>query len=94
MRGGYVNLDCVGLDLIKGSTEQSISGIYSKVKDAMNQNKPIYACNAVWGSNGVVTPIEVFCIDFGDYIIATASTLQVVITKADKVTINNMAPAN
>ena len=32
MNGGYIMIDCTGLDLTKGSTEQTITGLYSKVK--------------------------------------------------------------
>ena len=91
-KGGYAMVDCTGLDLIKGSTEQTINGIYARTKQAMDANKPIYAYNCVWSTQGRVSPVEVFTVDFGDYIICTASTLQIVITKQDVVTINNMAP--
>ena len=86
---GYIGIDCTGLDLIKGSTPQTISGIYSKVKDAMDTGKAIYAYNCNW-SGAYVTPIEVFAIDFTTQIIVTSSTLQIIITPADVVTINNM----
>ena len=90
MKGGYINIDCSGLDLIKGSEEQTISGLYERVKSAYKANKPIFAYNAIWGDKGLVTPIQVFVIDFGTYFICTSSTLQIIITNQDKVTINNM----
>lgn len=89
MNGGYVLIDCTGLDLTKGQTPQTISGIHKKVKTAMESGKPIYACNCNWGGKDV-TPIEVFCIEFDNDIIATASTLQVVISDSDAIIINNM----
>lgn len=92
MKGGYVMVDCAGLDLIKGSTPQTITGLYERVKTAMKANKPIYAFNAVWDTQGLVTPVQTFAIDFEDYIICTASTLQIVITPQSVVTINNLAP--
>lgn len=90
MKGGYINIDCSGLDLIKGSEEQTISGLYERVKSAYKANKPILAYNAIWDDKGLVTPIQVFVIDFGTYFICTSSTLQIIITNQDKVTINNM----
>ena len=90
MKGGYINIDCSGLDLIKGSEEQTISGLYERVKSAYKANKPIFAYNAIWDDKGLVTPIQVFVIDFGTYFICTSSTLQIIVTNQDKVTINNM----
>lgn len=90
MNGGYILIDCKGLDLTKGSTPQTITGIYKTVQDAYGKKKPIYADNCVWGTDGYVTPINVLAIQFPDYIICTASTLQIVITSSDVVTIINL----
>lgn len=30
MNGGYVMIDCIGLDLTKGSTEQTITGLMAE----------------------------------------------------------------
>ena len=90
MNGGYIMIDCKGLDLVKGSTPQIVNGLYNAVKRAMPCNKPIYAINAIWGDTRPVTPIQCFVIDWGDYLIATASTLQIVISPDDSVTIVNM----
>ena len=90
MNGGYILIDCAGLDLIKGQTEQSLPGLYARVKAAMAVNKPLVAVNANWGGLDV-TPIAVFAIQlYADVIYVTASTLQVVIHDDDTVTINNM----
>lgn len=90
MNGGYIMIDCHQMDLTKGSTPQTVNGLYNAVKRAMVCDKPLYAYNAIWGAGRPVTPIQVFVIDWGDYLIATASTLQVVIATNDSVTINNM----
>lgn len=94
MNGGYCMIDCTGLDLTKGSTEQTIHGLYDKVRASMRCDKPVYAYNCSWGNIGIMTPIQVMCLLFAadEYIIATASTLQIIITKSDVVTINNLAP--
>ena len=96
MNGGYFMIDCTGLDLIKGQTPQEIPGLYAEMQKAQKSGKPIYCYNAVWGTQGKITPIQLFIVDFSsdNYLIATASTLQVVVTSSDVVTINNMAPAN
>lgn len=90
MNGGYVMIDCTGVDLTKGSTEQNVSGIYSRTRECMASGKPIVANNCVWGTNGIVTPIAVMAIQFPGYIIVTASTLQIVITENDVITIVNL----
>ena len=48
MNGGYVMIDAKGLDLTKGSTSQTIAGIYDEVKKSFESNKPIFAYNCVW----------------------------------------------
>lgn len=90
MKGGYINIDCSGLDLTKGATEQTIIGLYQTVKSAFKANKPIFAYNAIWGTNGIVSPIQVFVVDFGTKFVCTSSTLQINVTNQDKVTITNL----
>ena len=90
MKGGYINIDCSGLDLTKGSTEQTITGLYKTVKSAFKANKPIFVYNANWGTNGIVSPIQVFIVDFSTKFVCTTSTLQIKVTNQDKVTITNL----
>lgn len=89
MKGGYINIDCSGLDLTKGSTEQTITGLYQTVKSAFKANKPIFAYNTISGVNGV-SPIQVFVVDFSTYFVCNTSTLQIKVTNQDKVTITNL----
>lgn len=88
---GYIGIDCTGLNLL-AEDSQTISGLYDRVKEAVTTNKPMYAFNCVWGDVSKISPIEVFSVDFGTYYVLTASTLQVIVTNEDVVTINNMAP--
>lgn len=94
--GGYVMVDCEGLDLTKGSIPQTITGIYEKVQKAMKTGKEIRAYNCTWGSNTwgnglYVTPISVMAIQIdATTVICTAATLQVTITSSDVITINNL----
>lgn len=90
MKGGYINIDCSGLDLTKGATEQTITGLYQTVKNAFKADKPIFVYNANWGANGIVSPIQVFVVDFGTKFVFTTSTLQINVTNQDKVTITNL----
>lgn len=91
MNGGYVLIDCKGMDLTKGSTEQTISGIFARVKEAEKTGKPIYAVNCVWGTNGGVSPINVMTMDASEtLVICTASTLQIYVNSTDVVTIVSM----
>lgn len=90
---GYIIIDCKGLDLLAESA-QTISGLYQTVQDAIASGKPLYATNMVWGEVSPVSPVQVFTVQFDGYVVVTASTLQVIVTSADSVTINNLAPAN
>lgn len=92
MKGGYVLIDCTGVDLLT-ETEQSVTGIYNKVKTAYATGKMVIAENLIWGTGKVISPVQVFIVDFGTYFVITASTLQVWVTNADKATVHNMAPA-
>lgn len=94
MNGGYYMINCKGLDLLKGLTPQTITGLYSKMQNALTRNKPIYAYNCVWGVLPV-SPVQIFLVPISDdAIVATSSTLQVWVTYDDVVTIVNMAPSN
>ena len=91
MKGGYVLVDCKGLDLTSGST-QTISGLYNKVKAAMATGKMIIVENCIWGENGAISPISVFGVDMGSTngIYLTVSTRQIRVSPANVVTIVNM----
>lgn len=92
--GGYIMVDCAGLDLTLGSTPQTINGLYDRVQEAMESGKEIVAINCKWGTLPV-TPISLFAIQIlEDTVYCTSSTLQIVVTDEDSVTINNMAPSD
>ena len=93
MNGGYINVDFNGLNLLAESA-QTITGLYEEVQTAMKTGKPIYACNMLWG-DVPITPVQVFAVQTAaNTVTCTASTLQVVVTSADSVTIVNMVTAN
>ena len=95
MKGGYVLVNCGGLDLTS-EIAQTISGLYNRAMSAFATGKAIIAENVIWGSDGPISPIACFAIDMGSPygIYITASTLQIRVTPADVVTIVNMAPSN
>lgn len=92
MKGGYTMIDCKGLNL-QIETAQTISGIYAACKTAIATEKPVFAYNIIFGTNNKMTPIPVM-VNFesaeSEYIVATASTVQIWVTKADSVTVRNM----
>lgn len=56
MNGGYVMIDCKGVDL---GNLSPVSGLYSKVKDALQTDKPVVLNNVVNGEQSF-TPIIAF----------------------------------
>lgn len=91
MNPGYAMIDLTGLDLTLGSTEQTVNGLYAQLKKGIASGKEMVGFNAIWGTGVPMTPISFFAIEYSTtLIIATASTLQIYITNADKVTIVNM----
>lgn len=89
MNGGYVMVDCKKLNLLAQSA-QTISGIYNAVKNAMETGKPIIANNLLYGENYPISPVHVFAKVDGsedEYIVLTASILQVWVKNDNTVTI-------
>lgn len=96
MNGGYIMIDCTGLDLLLGETPQTVTGLHARIAEAVKTGKALYANNCIWGEGKPVTPVQVFAIYFADIetYIVTASTLQIIVPKNDSVTIVNMASTN
>ena len=87
--GGYYMVDCGGLDLTD-SSEQTITGLFNRMKKAIASGKPLIAYNCVWGSNSdaPLTPIHFFAQRWSDtMVVGTASILNITCTSADKVTV-------
>lgn len=57
-RGGYILLDCGGLNLAS-SSPQTISGSWARAKAALAANKPIVAGNCKY-STAPVSPVSCF----------------------------------
>ena len=87
--GGYIMIDCTGIELTT-QTKQTITGIYDRMKAAVNSGKPIFAINITF-EDVYMSPISVMVTQrpSGNYI-ATASTLQIEVDEDDGVTVINM----
>ena len=86
MNGGYIIVDCTGLELTAQS-KLTISGIYKQVDAAYKTGKPVLAVNCTF-EDDIMSPVYVMVNprSNGNYI-ATASTLQITIDEDDGVTI-------
>lgn len=84
--GGYVMVDCGGLDLLSQS-KVTIDGIFAKCKAAYESGKPIIATNCVYGEGFPMTPISVMGIYQSDKYCLTASILQIWVDEDDGCTI-------
>ena len=59
LKGGYIAVDCSGLDLTK-STETELEGIWDKAVGAIKAQKPIVASNCIYGTGNLVSPVVCF----------------------------------
>lgn len=92
MNGGYIMIDCKGLDLTSNE-EQTISGLYADMVTAIKTGKPLVAYNCVWGLNNdsPMTPIPFFAQNWSNsLVVGTASILNISCTSADKVTVTSL----
>ena len=86
---GYILFDCGGLNL-NSSSEQTITGIYDRAKEALATGKLVLATNCNM-SGMPCSPCAVIAWDQGsDGIIATGHTLRIVIASDDGVTVTNL----
>lgn len=90
MNGGYVMIDCKGLNLLSEAS-QTIDGLYEKSAEALATGKPIIVNNCEYGDGVPMTPTPVMGIeeeeDGTSTIVFTASTLQIRVSSDDSVEI-------
>lgn len=92
MNGGYMMVDCTGLDLSLG-TAQEIPGIWDNAVKAMKQEKPIIAHGCKY-STAEVTPVTCFgWYIAADEIVIVGATLHVHIKDNDTATVLDVASA-
>ena len=95
LKGGYVLVDCKGLNLLGGSTPQSIDGLYAACDVAMKSGKPIIACNCIYGKGHECSPVAVMGQrESAHTIVFTSSILQVIVTDEDSVTVVSLVTAS
>lgn len=86
---GYIDVDCTGVELTSAEAK-TISGLYAKANAAFKTGKMCRACNCTYNSFPVTPiPVQVIKVTNGT-IIASAEWIQVFITSADSVTVQNM----
>lgn len=90
MNGGYILVDCAGLDL-SSAEAQSISGIWKKAVAAIKAQKPIIAENCTYGE-APVSPVTCFGWYLADdEIVIVGATLHVHVKDDDTATVLDVA---
>lgn len=91
MVGGYIMVDCSGLDLTE-TDAQSITGIWDKAVSAISADKPIIAHGCVYGSGVPVSPVTCFgWYIAADEIVIVGATLHIHIKDDDTATVLDVA---
>lgn len=95
VKGGYSLIDCKGLNLLGGSTPQTIAGLWDVSKRTLELNKPVYACNCIYGTGHPMTPVAVMGqLESDDTIVFTSSILQIWIKDDNTVTVESLVTTN
>ena len=91
MVGGYIMVDCSGLDLTE-TDAQSITGIWDKAVSAIDADKPIIAHGCVYGTGVPVSPVTCFgWYIAADEIVIVGATLHIHIKDNDTATVLDVA---
>lgn len=91
MVGGYIMVDCTGLDLTE-TDAQSITGIWDKAVSAIAADKPIIAHGCVYGTGVPVSPVTCFgWYIAADEIVIVGATLHIHIKDDDTATVLDVA---
>lgn len=89
MNGGYIMIDCKGMNLLAQSS-QTITGLHARITEAVKSGKPIIACNCNYGANTPLSPFAVMVSKDSTTYVCTASIYQFSVTSADAVTVTNL----
>lgn len=88
MNGGYILIDCQGIDLTGGSTPQTKTGIWKKAVAAIASGKPMVCHNTFYGSGVPVSPVTCFgWYIASDEIVIVGATLHIHIKDDDTLTV-------
>ena len=90
MKGGYILIDCTGLDL-SSNAAQEIAGSWKKAQNALDAEKPIVAVGATYG-NAPVTPVTCFAWRISETeIVIVGATLHCHVKNDNTVTVLDVA---
>lgn len=87
MNGGYILVDCKGLNLMGGETPQKIEGIWDTASAALKSDKPIVVHNCVLDDNSAVSAIPCFGYLDADEIVIVGAMYEIHITDDDTCTV-------
>lgn len=89
--GGYIMVDCTGIDLTTGDTPITVPGIWDIATAAMKSKKPIVAEGLTYG-DAPVTPVNCFgWVLADDEIVFVSATIHVHIKDDNTVTTIDVA---
>lgn len=97
IKGGYCMIDCKGLNLLGGSTPQTIAGLFEESETALASGKAIFAHNCIYGEGHPMSPVAVMGQrESKNTIVFTSSILQIWITDdaTNNVTVESLITAN
>ena len=97
VKGGYSMVDCKGLNLLGGSTPQTITGLFDECVKALKSGKAVFAHNCIYGEGHPMTPVAVMGQRESEHeIIFTSSILQIHVTDdaTNNVTVVSLLSAN
>lgn len=89
MNGGYIMIDCKGMNLLAQSS-QTVTGLHARITEAVKTGKPVIACNCNYGANIPLSPFAVMVSKDSTTYVCTASIYQFSVTSADAVTVTNL----
>lgn len=90
-------IDCKGLNLLGGSTPQTIAGLFDESVKALASGKAVFAHNCIYGTGHPMTPVAVMGQRESEHeIVFTSSIFQIWVTDAatNNVTVVSLLNAN
>lgn len=95
VKSGYCMVDCKGLNLLGGSTPQTIAGLFDECVKALASGKAVFAHNCIYGTGHPMSPVAVMGqLESDDEIVFTSSILQIRVKDDNTVTIESLLTNN
>ena len=89
LKSGYALVDCMGIDMTSAES-QTKTGLYKKLKAALDSGKPLIGDGLIWGSNNntPLSPVHFFAQQWNAHlIVCTSSIYSINVTDEDAVTV-------